>query len=531
MNEKSDTQLLRDYARRGSEAAFREIVTRHTDFVYSAALRQVDSSDLAADIAQQIFVDLARRAKPLGDRLAAEASLAGWLHRATRYAALNHLRDTRRRLANERQAMEQLLTNSESPADWEQIRPALDEALDSLGDEDREALLLRYFKNQDFRAVGFALGISDDAAQKRVSRAVEKLREFFSKQKITIGASGLAVLISANAVQSSPVGLAAAISTAAVFAGTTTATSTAIAATKTIAMTTLQKTIIGAALATAVGTGVFEAHQASQFRDQVQTFQQQQAPLDEQIRQLQRERDDATNRVAGMLAENAQLKSNSNESELLRLRGEVGVLRAQLAQNKAAGTTIEQPSLSSAREYYNRAMNHSMNHEYAAELEDLNKAIEMEPNMAEAYTARGNLYAFQLPKEKGGFETAVTDYTRCLEIKPNDSSARWNRAILYSNLRKYNEAIADWTIYINGDTDFSNQLDGKTKSIAGAHFQRGRIYQTPLHDYAKAIADYTAAIQLNPNIEDAHRLRGQCYESLGDTEKAQQDFAIEPKRN
>ena len=116
--------------------------------------------------------------------------------------------------------MEQLLTNSESAADWEQIRPALDEALDSLGDEDREALLLRYFKNQDFRAVGLALGVSDDAAQKRVSRAVERLREFFSKRNVTIGASGLAVLISANAVQSAPIGLAATISTAAILAGT-----------------------------------------------------------------------------------------------------------------------------------------------------------------------------------------------------------------------------------------------------------------------------------------------------------------------
>ncbi len=167
-------------------------------------------------------------------------SLAGWLHRATRYTALNHLRDTRRRLTNERQAMEQLLTNSEPAANWEQIRPVLDEALDSLNDEDREALLLRYFKNHDFRAVGLALGVSDDAAQKRVTRAVERLREFFSKRNVTIGASGLVVLISANAIQAAPAGLAIAISTAAL-AGTAVATTTAIAVTKTIAMTTLQK--------------------------------------------------------------------------------------------------------------------------------------------------------------------------------------------------------------------------------------------------------------------------------------------------
>ena len=80
---------------------------------------------------------------------------------------------------------------------------------------DRDAVLLRYFKNHDLRTVGATLGISDDAAQKRVSRAVERLREFFAKRGVTVGASGLAVVISANAVQAAPVGLALTISTAA----------------------------------------------------------------------------------------------------------------------------------------------------------------------------------------------------------------------------------------------------------------------------------------------------------------------------
>jgi RNA polymerase sigma factor (sigma-70 family) len=242
MHEESDVQLLRDYAEDGNEAAFRELVTRHTDLVYSAALRQVFSPDLAGDITQSVFTDLARKAKPVAEKLQDKGSLAGWLHRGTRYAALSQLRDTRCRLANERQAMEQLLTNSESAPDWEHIRPVLDEALDSLGEEDREALLLRYFKNHDFRAVGLALGVSDDAAQKRVSRAVEGLREFFVKRGVTVGASGLVVLISANAFQAAPAGLAVTISTAAVLVGGAVSTPTAIAATKIIAMTTLQKT-------------------------------------------------------------------------------------------------------------------------------------------------------------------------------------------------------------------------------------------------------------------------------------------------
>jgi RNA polymerase sigma factor (sigma-70 family) len=218
MHEKPDAQLLRDYADGGDEAAFGALVARYTDLVYSSALRQVESPDAAADIVQGVFLDLARKADSVGAQLEAHASLAGWLHRGTRYAALNHLRANRRRITNERQAMEQLVTDSEPSPDWEVIRPVLDEALDSLEDADREAVLMRYFQQRDFRTVGEALGVNDDTAQKRVSRALERLRGFFSQRKVTVGATALGVLLSAHAVQAAPAGLAAA--TAAAVAGT-----------------------------------------------------------------------------------------------------------------------------------------------------------------------------------------------------------------------------------------------------------------------------------------------------------------------
>ncbi|MGD0745658.1 MAG: hypothetical protein ABSA45_10935 [Verrucomicrobiota bacterium] len=157
---------------------------------------------------------------------------------------------------------------------------------------------------------------------------MERLRDYFSKRNVAIGASGLVVLISANAVQAAPIGLAATISAAAVLAGTAVSTSTAIAATKAIAMTTLQKTLVTATLAAAIGTGIYEAHQASHLREQNQTLQQQQAPLADQLQQLQRERDDATNRLGSLLVENERLKSNPNATELLKLRGEVTRLHA-----------------------------------------------------------------------------------------------------------------------------------------------------------------------------------------------------------
>jgi hypothetical protein len=223
-------------------------------------------------------------------------------------------------------------------SDWTHVEPFLDEAMHTLDETDRAAVLLRYFENKSLREVGQTLGTSEDTAQKRVSRAVERLREFFAKRGVTVGTSGLAVLISANAVQAAPVGLAATISTAAVLAGTTFATTTTATAIKIIAMTTIQKSLIATTLAVVAGTGIYEAHQASTLRNQVQSLQQQQAPLAEQIRQLQRERDDATKRLTALQAENEQLKSNQNTAELLKLRGDVAQLQneANDATEKAA---------------------------------------------------------------------------------------------------------------------------------------------------------------------------------------------------
>jgi RNA polymerase sigma factor (sigma-70 family) len=349
VNEKSDVQLLRDYAERRDETAFREIVTRHTDFVYSAALRQVGSAAIASDLAQSVFLDLAHKAAVLtrGRSGSLPESLAGWLHRATRYAALNHLRDTHRRAAIERQAMEQLLIHSEPSTDWEQIRPALDEALDSLGDEDREALLLRYFKNQDFRTVGLALGVSDDAAQKRVSRAVDRLRELFAKRGVTVGASGLVVVISANAVQAAPVGLAVTISTAAAaLSGTAIHTATTIGTTKTVTMIIplIQKAVITAAITSVIGVGIYETRRAASYQAQAQTLQQQQDSLSGDIQQLSQERDEAANKLAAASQWGDQLRLDM--AEVSRLRGEVTRLQTasqELARLRTAASKKQPP--------------------------------------------------------------------------------------------------------------------------------------------------------------------------------------------
>jgi RNA polymerase sigma factor (sigma-70 family) len=299
VNDQTDSQLLRAYAEHRAEPAFTELVRRHVDFVYSAAQRMVCDSHLAEDVTQGVFVALSKQAVQLVNR----PVLSGWLHGTARNIAAQTVRTDVRRRAREQEAaaMNELIVG-ESETGWENIAPQLDAALGELDESDRDALLLRYFERKSAQEMAQSLGISDEAAQKRVSRAVEKLREFFSKRKITIGAGGLTVLISANAVQAAPVGLAAAISAAFLLTGTAVSTSTVIATTKVIAMTTLQKTLIAATVAVLAGAGIYEARQAAQLRQQNQSLQQEQA---EQIRQLQRERDDAVKRLAFMAAKPA----------------------------------------------------------------------------------------------------------------------------------------------------------------------------------------------------------------------------------
>ena len=255
----SDLDLLGQYARNRAQDAFTEIVRRHVDLVYSAALRQVRSPQLAEEVAQSVFTDLARNA----GKLKPDTVLTAWLYQVTRRTAVDVVRKESRRQLREQIASEMNAMNA-TASDWTHVGPFLDEAMHMLDDTDRTAVLLRYFENKSLREVGQTLGTSDDTAQKRVSRAVERLREFFSRHGVTVGASGLVVVLSANAVQAAPVGLAGTIATAgATLAGTTlsataTATTTAV---KIIVMTTLQKSIIAAFIAAAVGTGLYEARQ------------------------------------------------------------------------------------------------------------------------------------------------------------------------------------------------------------------------------------------------------------------------------
>ena len=323
MNGPSDPQLLRDYAEQGAEAAFDELVRRHVDLVYSAALRMVRDPHLAEDVTQSVFLALSRNAR----QLTACPVLSGWLHRTTQNLAANMVRTEVRRRAREQKAvaMNEMISTEPDPA-WEEVGPHLDSALGELGEADRDAVLLRYFEQKSAREMAQVLGTSEEAAQKRVNRAVERLRELFGRRGVAVGASGLAGLLSAHAVEAAPAGLALSITSSVPLAGAivvplATVTSTS----KTLLMTTLQKTLFTSALAAAIGVGIYEARQVYLLRGQIQTFHRQQnqtqpspvgdlATLQNQIEALEAQKRQLTGALSQANADKVQLQTEREQA-------------------------------------------------------------------------------------------------------------------------------------------------------------------------------------------------------------------------
>ena len=212
---------------------------------------------------------------------------------------------------------------AEAGADWEKLRPTLDEVMHELKETDREAVLLRYFENRQFAEVGAKLGLNENAARMRVERALEKLRAVFAKRGITT-ATALASVISANAVQIAPANLAATLTSASI---ATVGTGTFILL-KFMTMAKL-KLGIGALVVAGAATALVVQHQAqTKLRDQSESLRQ-------QIAQLQADNESLSNRLAA--AADAKPSSSSSlpdgqSNELLKLRGEVGVLQRQTSE-------------------------------------------------------------------------------------------------------------------------------------------------------------------------------------------------------
>jgi RNA polymerase sigma factor (sigma-70 family) len=329
----NDLELLRQYDRKGCEDSFAELVHRHLNLVYSVAARQVQSPQLAEEITQTVFMILARNAA----KMKPDTILTAWLYRVTRRVAINLGRAESRRRVREQTAQDMAGLDTDS-ADWAKIEPLLDEAMEQLDDLDRSAILLRFFEDKSLREVGQILGTSEDAARKRISRAVEQLRVCFSASGVAVSSAGLCVILSANAVGAAPVGLGAAICASPMLGGIHSSATVTIA--KTIAMTTTQKVLLTASLAAlAVGAGIHESHVVSGLRSQLQAAREQQDPLAADLQDARRQRDAAANQL--QLAENQIQQLRRDAAEVPKLRGELARLRnaaTSLAQSKAANS-------------------------------------------------------------------------------------------------------------------------------------------------------------------------------------------------
>jgi RNA polymerase sigma factor (sigma-70 family) len=310
--------LLAEYAETGSEAAFRELVTRYIGLVYSTGLRLVGGdTHLAEDVAQTVFADLASTARSLSK----EVLLGGWLHRRTFYVASPLMRAQRRRQAREREAayMSTLQDEPGSKADLLQIAPMLDEAITRLGSEDRTAIILRFFERRGFRSIGEALGSNEDAARMRVNRALDKLHALLMHRGATLSATALGVALASESLTAAPVGLVTSIAASALAASTT---GGGIYATvlKLMAMTKVQTTIVGAIAAASVATSLLLQHDAqAKLQARNEALQKQSG----QLADLETE----NQRLLG-LAPNAN-NPTAQPADLEKLRGEAAFLRSQ----------------------------------------------------------------------------------------------------------------------------------------------------------------------------------------------------------
>lgn len=210
-----DLELLRAYAEHHSEEAFAELVERHVDLVYSTAVRIVPDADQARDVVQLVFSQLARHARD-HQRI---TLLNGWLYRRTYCTALDLIRAETSRRARERTAMDLLEANAPEPSVWSSVAPLLEEGMSRLSPADQDAIVLRYLENRSLREVGVALGLSEDTAQKRVSRALKRLQEFLLRRGVTVSVVVLASSLASHALQAASPGLAASVSAAALASG------------------------------------------------------------------------------------------------------------------------------------------------------------------------------------------------------------------------------------------------------------------------------------------------------------------------
>ena len=321
----NDADLLRQYLEQSSEPAFAQLVDRYISLVYSAARRQVRDPGLAEEVTQSVFILLAKKAPTLLGR----PSLAGWLHEATRFTASQAVRTEQRRHQREQKAMTTLDDPHQPAGDplWQRLAPQLDEAVASLGEADRGAILLRFFQAKSLKEVSAVLGTSEDAAQKRIARALEKLRLYFERRGVVASTSVLAGLLSTCAVEAAPAAL-----TAAVNVGIPAATALGASALSTFKLATLANLKVALPVAAVIlvpaAVLVVQSNQSAKLRRQNEALQQQVRLVEDQ-RQVQQIEEPRVQNSNALSHEETIARLRREAADVVRLRGEVTRLRSE----------------------------------------------------------------------------------------------------------------------------------------------------------------------------------------------------------
>ncbi len=199
------------------DTAFGKIVSLHIDPVYAVAMRRTGGRhDLAEDIVQAAFTDLAKQRRQIRDGMA----VGSWLLRHTAFLSSHALRSEGRRLKRQYEAV--MLQDQESHHDTGHgYSEEMDAALAQLNEGDRTAIIGRFYAGLDFKSLAAQLGTTSEAAQMRVGRAARKLKDVLIARGLApaAGASLIAALMQPSGVQAAPMGLAATISAKALLLG------------------------------------------------------------------------------------------------------------------------------------------------------------------------------------------------------------------------------------------------------------------------------------------------------------------------
>lgn len=157
--------------------------------------------------------------------------------------------------------------------------------------------------------------------------------------------------------------------------------------------------------------------------------------------------------------------------------------------------------------YYYRGMAYFKQGQLIPALENVSMAIALRGD-AETYYERGNIHA-SLDQP----QSALSDYSKAIELKPDYVEAYNNRGAIHSRLQDFSSAIRDQSKAIE-----------LAPTLAEAYSNRGNALMGR-HDYAQAVVDYSKAINLNPHYIDAYFNRGLAYKELGRWPEALQDLS------